>query len=909
MGTPLPTGASFNAPTTSQGTFKNSMQQLLNYLAGLLGTDGNITTLRAMLGIAAQNYNPRGVWSASASYAANDYVSNPGDGFAYVCSSPVGPSATPPNSDTSHWFLAQGASAALLASNSGLASIGSATGVNAESRLTADEGKITSNTAAILLRALDSVVMHLSGTETITGPKTFTAETQLTFAPVNPNDIARLADILAIATGLIPKAAVDAATTAALPANTYLNGTLGVGATLTGTSNGALPAQDGVTLTVGKRLWVLHEATPANNGIYVFTQVGDGSNPYILTRAADYDVASDIAGGFAGVSGGSTLIGNQYGITLAAGGITVGTTALVPILIPAAGITAALAPIHAALDPIAAIYQFPALVRDYVRAFIDERGRILMATLSNGAVEIPKLYDGNRTDIYAKLTTAYNAALALPAPSSYKTNLIAALKYGFFPDVMASPPTMSFAVTTPTITGGSTLPWNSSLWRTLYGSYVNNPGVAFGKWLSANYTTISNGPPTQSTNGAVEFVHHGTALELQVLGNGGSLAVFVGPDASTPATLARANTTNLIIPNSVGAFCYLKLDFGAVNATRRIRLEGRAMSFGGVNLKAGETVTAVTDPKPPIVGIIGDSFIESAIGTVLAGAGMTYVMARALGWDVWSSGVPGSGVINIPAGLTNYQNRMADMYGISGIQAMILWNSVNDSGQPPATLYAGLRNCMNQFRAIQPNVPIIISGQYSLSGIPAVGWYALRDAAAQVAREYSATSFIDQLLPNIMTGTGSIAYPVPSSLAVSSSGTTGGPAAGTYYYVVTTNDASGETPRSAEVSITSTGGPIVLTWAYPGSTSATNKVYRGTTPGGENVRIASGIVSSAQTFTDTGGAGTSASPPSTNTSGVVGDGNCDIERNFDLVHPSPDGHNYRGLEFNTRVRNAVQQMQ
>jgi len=50
-----------------------------------------------------------------------------------------------------------------------------------------------------------------------------------------------------IASGFKPKAPVEAATTAALPAATYNNGTGGVGATLTATANGALPAIDGVT--------------------------------------------------------------------------------------------------------------------------------------------------------------------------------------------------------------------------------------------------------------------------------------------------------------------------------------------------------------------------------------------------------------------------------------------------------------------------------------------------------------------------------------------------------------------------------------------------------------------------------------------------------------------------------------
>lgn len=65
------------------------------------------------------------------------------------------------------------------------------------------------------------------------------------------------------------KESVRAATTAALPAVTYANGTGGVGATLTADANGALPAQDGVTLVVNDRLLVKDQAAQLQNGIYI----------------------------------------------------------------------------------------------------------------------------------------------------------------------------------------------------------------------------------------------------------------------------------------------------------------------------------------------------------------------------------------------------------------------------------------------------------------------------------------------------------------------------------------------------------------------------------------------------------------------------------------------------------------
>lgn len=104
----------------------------------------------------------------------------------------------------------------------------------------------------------------------------------------------------------------DLATAAALPANTYSNGTSGVGATLTGNSNGALTV-DGIACVVGYRILVKDESSAPHNGLYSVTQVGDGSHPYILTRSTDYDQSSDIAQsdiaavGVAGSANGSTI--------------------------------------------------------------------------------------------------------------------------------------------------------------------------------------------------------------------------------------------------------------------------------------------------------------------------------------------------------------------------------------------------------------------------------------------------------------------------------------------------------------------------------------------------------------------------------------------------------------------------
>ena len=129
-----------------------------------------------------------------------------------------------------------------------------------------------------------------------------------------------------VAQGLDTKPSCRAATTADLSA-TYNNGSSGVGATLTASSNGAIVV-DGVSLSVGDRLLVKNQTTAAENGIYSVTTQGDGSTAFVLTRATPEDQPSELSGGaFVFVEEGSANADNGYVFTHT-GAPTFGTTAL-----------------------------------------------------------------------------------------------------------------------------------------------------------------------------------------------------------------------------------------------------------------------------------------------------------------------------------------------------------------------------------------------------------------------------------------------------------------------------------------------------------------------------------------------------------------------------------------------------
>jgi hypothetical protein len=151
-------------------------------------------------------------------------------------------------------------------------------------------------------------------------------------SPVSGTDIVNKLYADSIASGINFHQSVRLATAAALPANTYNNGTSGVGATLTANANGALTV-DGVAAVAGNRILVKNEAAGANNGVYTVTQVGSGSTPYILTRATDFDSAGTgvdqiDAGDFFLVTAGSTQANTSW-VQQTPLPITVGTTAIV----------------------------------------------------------------------------------------------------------------------------------------------------------------------------------------------------------------------------------------------------------------------------------------------------------------------------------------------------------------------------------------------------------------------------------------------------------------------------------------------------------------------------------------------------------------------------------------------------
>ena len=195
----------------------------------------------------------------------------------------------------------------------------------------------TINTPTIATPAVTGGTINnavIGGTTPAAGTFTSVAMTTgtITTAPTTGTDIVNKDYADAIASGINFHQACRLATTTALAANTYNNGSSGVGATLTANANGALSV-DSVAVVVGNRILVKNEATQANNGVYTVTQTGSAGAPYILTRATDFDSAGSgvdqiDAGDFFLITAGSTLANTSW-VQQTPLPITIGTTAIV----------------------------------------------------------------------------------------------------------------------------------------------------------------------------------------------------------------------------------------------------------------------------------------------------------------------------------------------------------------------------------------------------------------------------------------------------------------------------------------------------------------------------------------------------------------------------------------------------
>jgi len=128
--------------------------------------------------------------------------------------------------------------------------------------------------------------------------------------PASAQDAATKNYVDNAAQGLDAKASVKAATTA----------------NITNLAGGAPNTLDGVTLAANDRVLVKNQTTQSQNGIYVVTTLGTGSNG-TWTRASDMDAWTEVPAAYTWVEQGTTLADTGWVCTADQGG-TIGSTSI-----------------------------------------------------------------------------------------------------------------------------------------------------------------------------------------------------------------------------------------------------------------------------------------------------------------------------------------------------------------------------------------------------------------------------------------------------------------------------------------------------------------------------------------------------------------------------------------------------
>jgi len=437
--------------------------------------------------------------------------------------------------------------------------------------------------------------------------------------PVNDTDAATKAYVDSTAQGLDPKASVVYATTTTIFGSgyTYNNGTSGVGATITSSSNGALSI-DGATPVVSSRVLIKDEVgafvntttqSAAFNGIYVVTQVGSGAAPFILTRSTDFDVGTEMPGAFTFVEQGTVNADTGWVATVNSP-VTVGTSQIIWSQFSSAG------------------------------SYTAGTGLTLVGNqfnISNTAVTAGSYGNGDRVSTFTvnqqgQLTAASNTAITANAANLTGTALNA-------------------TIVTSNLTSVGTL-GNLTVSGNISAGNISTGAGSGGNITGANLVSANFFTGTLTTNAQPNITSVGTLTSLTVTGNvtGGNL---ITTGAVNAGTLAVTGTSNLgavgnvtitggtsgqvLSTNGSGGLSFISISSSGIsNGTSNVNIPA---VNGNVNISAGgnANVLVVTSTGVNVAGTLNVTGNASLGNLVTAGSGGNIANANNISANTFTS--------------------------------------------------------------------------------------------------------------------------------------------------------------------------------------------------------------------------------------------------------------------------------
>jgi lysophospholipase L1-like esterase len=209
-----------------------------------------------------------------------------------------------------------------------------------------------------------------------------------------------------------------------------------------------------------------------------------------------------------------------------------------------------------------------------------------------------------------------------------------------------------------------------------------------------------------------------------------------------------------------GSYYRLRVTFGSSTA-RRIRVEGQYVSFCGIAKRVTRTIWAtVRDTGPICVGVVdsyGANWDGATASTLWIWDSYMVRAGRYLGWDVYPSGVGGTGFTATNGGANvKFGSRLTSDVVNLAPEIVLVAGSVNDNSQTLATVQSDISSYFSTLRAALPSATVYaIGGVTPLDSKTNMGTISGYISTAAAANSCTFVDSVDWINGTGYNGTGS----------------------------------------------------------------------------------------------------------------------------------------------------------